>query len=135
MNINPISNNAKNQTAFKGKIIPKIIIGSAYEKKFLDEALKHSENIRELANEGYDVVGRLSRKIRITPPDHIVYKIKVSLLKENSFFDKVKDFFGLIPRISVTRRYHPTYIIRDRMQDKGIIDTIKNGFTNIVGKK
>ena len=44
-------------------------------------------------------------------------KLKLSILKENSFKDKVKDFFNMLPRVSLTEGYHSV---------EGTIDAINN---------
>ena len=104
MYISQINNN---DIGFGGKVVVKK--QKKWPGKILNE-IKTSQHIKNLSKEN-DVVVRLNRTLAdyydvrywdYTP----LFKVKISLLKENSIIDKVKDFFGIIPRISITQNYH-----------------------------
>lgn len=108
MNIAPInSTSASGNLNFSGKLIRK---GFGWTPS-LEGAFFNYNELKELTK-GYDVVGRVSaKKVHdFWDSNHYmgqpVYKLNITLRKENSIKDKIKDFFGLLPKFSLTQNYH-----------------------------
>ncbi len=92
--------------AFNGRIIYKTNKAS----KTLDAALKNFYYFEELAQDN-DVVVRVARKtVKMFDVYHSIgeklYKVSVSILKENSLADRVKDALHLVKRQPLTNAYH-----------------------------
>lgn len=128
MNITPINcNGSTNKPAFAGRLIAK---GLGWTPG-LKHAFNNYEELKGLANE-YDVVGRISRKKarQFWDCNHFngqpIFKLNISLRKENSLKDKIKDFFGKLPRYSLTTNYH---------SEHGLINRFDNIYFNRLERK
>ena len=104
MYIQPISTNKAPK--FNGKLIIK---GDDLPNS-VKSYLKDSETIRNLTAKNDVIVHSLSKYADIGDVWHEVgeklFKLKISILKEGSLFDQVKDFFHLIPRKELSKHYH-----------------------------
>lgn len=116
MNITPIN---VTDPSFNGKMI-KRGFGWTYS---LNGAYNRASEFKTLAD-SHDVVARISSKTVNNNQDYNhfkgqkVYKLKLSFLKENSKLDKIKDFFGLLPRYSLTQDYHSEHGLINRFTEE-----------------
>ena len=125
MNINPINytSNSQPQT-FQGRLIRK---GFGWTP-FLRATFDSSPELKKLSN-GYDIVGRMSKKKMLLLSDDNIrcnintYKLKLSFIKENSILGRIKDFLGLNKRYSLTHNYHSETDLADSF-DKAHIENI-----------
>ena len=116
-----------NTPTFNGKILTK-----GKWPVELKQAFEENQGLfSEFADQGYDVVARLSKSrasknsFNFTKGD-LLYKIKLSFLKENSIISKILDFLHLLPRLGFTKHFHSLFGNRrcldtehlDRFRDK-----------------
>lgn len=104
MNISPINNNNMN---FQGKIITK----GTWTKELKETFLNNSE-VKQLASGKKDIIALM--KFKRAPKNDVMhftrqplYSLTLMSRPENpSFWDKIKTFFNLLPKIDVTYNYH-----------------------------
>ncbi len=104
MYIQPISTNKAPK--FNGKLIIK---GDDLPNS-VKSYLMNSEAIKNLTVNN-DVVVHSSSRYAVSDDvwhelGEKLFKLKISILKEGSLFDQVKDFFHLIPRKELSKHYH-----------------------------
>lgn len=80
-----------------------IILKNPYTRS-INEAVERSNFFKNLSQNN-DVVIRMAYKIPEDGNLNILFKIKYSLLKENSIFDKALDFLHLKPRKEYRSQY------------------------------
>lgn len=88
--------NTSNNTSMNGNII----IKNSFMRT-ISEAIKESNYFHNLSRNN-DVVIRQSY---ILPRDEFLFKIKYSVLKENSFYDRMLDYLHLKPRKEYNKQY------------------------------
>ena len=123
MNVNNFSNNNHRNVAFGGNIILK---GREWVKNpQLKETFINSPFLKAYTH-GYDIVGRLHKSGRYYGVN--LYEIKISLLKEGSLLDKVKDFFGFIHKKPLTSGPHRASTLQDAIEDPIRLKDIFEGY-------
>ena len=104
MNISPINSN---NTNFKGKVI----IKGTWTQELKDAILNNAE-VKQLAAGKKDIIAhmkskRAPKKDMWHYPKQPLYSLSLmSRSEEPSFWEKVKTFFNVLPKINVTRAYH-----------------------------
>ncbi|MBP3821685.1 hypothetical protein J6G99_08610 [bacterium] len=100
MNVQRVNNT--NNIAMNGNIISKNVYSTA-----IDEAVKKSDYFRKLSQNN-DVVVRMDYKMPKDGSLGFLFKIKYSVLKENSIIDKMLDTLHLKSRKEYNNQYKMT---------------------------
>ena len=122
MNVAPI-NLENTNTSFNGRIIIKGHLNASCRS-----IIENSDILHQLTN-GKDIIIRTNAKRALFDKKHPtgmrLYKLAFSLRNENSFLDKIKDFFGLIPREELSLTYHSKRGTKEALLDNHFASLIR----------
>lgn len=109
-----------NKPSFNGQVKIK---GSNWNPRLLDTLMQFDSPSLERLLEGHDVIVRqVSTRAGSKDPVHYhgepLYKIMISRVKEGSVGAEIADVFNLLPRKSLTRGYHSSFGLVDKINEK-----------------
>lgn len=118
MQVQSINQNNLSNVGFNGKVILKNPKGMP---EMILETLNSAEFLKEMA-ENNDIVVRLNKKnadkfIKRIYGTKKLFNLSFSVLRENSFVDKIKDALGLINRHRLARHFYIEDDIVKRLND------------------
>ena len=115
--LNPVNTN---NTSFSGRVKIK---GSNWDPRLLETLMQFDSPSLDRLLQGHDVIVRqVSTRAGSKDPVHYqgepLYKIMISRVKENSMGAELADVLNFIPRKSLTRGYHSSFGLTDRINER-----------------